>query len=357
MLSLISTQRNKVYNSVLVPYIAGKERNRMRKTVEKTVLIIPMLIVIFSLVQTAYPAGLVLTITAKKSYNLGETIVINGTLAFDGSPVPDGLVAVQVNAPGSDDPDHRFIMRTLNTGSEPAGPWPVEILEAYACDIDGNPLSSFRRGRAAGFKVTVRNNGASSQPVIATLNLYDSSGIPFAALLMINETLGPYHTLSSRNWMEEAIPGDAALGTAHLYAVALTDWPQYGGIAWCPEKSSTFAITLDAPEPLSTAPGNFSLPFRISDNGGRLGNYTLHATSWYNMSYATSLKTFEVALIADVNRDGTVDMADLSIIIDAFMSTPGSQSWNPAADIIKDNSVDMSDISVGIDEFLKWGQY
>lgn len=357
MLSPISIQRNKVYNPVSVPYIATRERNKMRKTVEKTVLVIPILIVMLSLIQTAYPLGSVLTITAEKSYNLGGNIIINGTLTFNGSPVPDGLVAVQINTPHGDDPDHRFVMRTLNTGSEPSGPWSVEIIAAYACDIDGNPVSGFRRGRAAGFKVTVRNNDASSHSVIVTLNLYDSSGIPFAAMLMINETLEPHNTMSSHNWIEEAIPSGAALGTAHLYAVALTNWPQYGGIAYCPERSSTFAITLDADASPSVALGSFSLPFRTSDNGGLLGNYTIHATSWYNTSYATSLRTFEVVLIADVNKDGTVDMADLSIIIEVFMGTPGSQNWNPAADINKDNSVDMSDISIAIDEFLKWGQY
>jgi len=368
MLSHISTQLNKVYNSVLASYTARKEKDRMRETSKRAISFFPILLVIMlSSVQTAYPSGLVLTITQGGPYNLGENIVVNGTLTSNSLPVPDGLVTVQVNTPRGDDPNNLFFMRTLTTGSEPSGPWSVEILEAYACDLDGNPMSSFRRGGAAGFQVTVRNNDASSQFVMAILSLCDSSRIPFATLLMINKTVEQYQTISARRWIEEMIPANAATGVARLYAVALINWPQSGGVAWCPEKSSNFTITLgsgggvatgesqETPS-LSTTPGNFNVSFRTSDNGGILGNYTIHATSWYNMSYVSSQETFQAILVADVNGDKVVDMADISMIIDAFMTTPGSPNWNPSADINKDNSVDMSDISMAIEQFLKWGQ-
>lgn len=57
--------------------------------------------------------------------------------------------------------------------------------------------------------------------------------------------------------------------------------------------------------------------------------------------------------LADVNKDGKVDMADISILIDCFMTTPNSPNWNPNADVNKDNIVDMADISIAIDEFMK----
>jgi len=341
----------------------------MGKAFERLVLFFAVFVVMFSFVQTAHPSSLTLTIASNNSYNLGENIITNGTLSSGGSPVPDGLVSVQVNKPTGDDPADLFLMRTLNTGSQPSGPWSVEILEAYACDVNGHLVSSFQRGGAGGFKVTVKNNDASLQSVMAVLSICDSSGIPFKTLLMISQTLEPYQTISKHSWIEEVIPSDAATGTAHVYAVALTNWPQSGGAAWCPETSSNFTITLSGggsgatidenpktSASLSTAPGNFSLPFKISSNGGLLGNYTIHATSWYNNTLASSQKTFEAVLIADVSKDKVVDMLDLSIIIDAFMTTPGSPNWNPSADIKKDNSVDMSDISIAVDEFLRWGR-
>jgi len=47
----------------------------------------------------------------------------------------------------------------------------------------------------------------------------------------------------------------------------------------------------------------------------------------------------------DVNRDGVVNISDLSIIAFAYHSSPGSPNWNPLADINKDGHIDISDLS------------
>jgi peptide/nickel transport system substrate-binding protein len=57
-------------------------------------------------------------------------------------------------------------------------------------------------------------------------------------------------------------------------------------------------------------------------------------------------------LMGDVNCDGTVDMADISICIDAFMSAPTSPNWDLTCDLNEDGSVDMADISMMIDAFM-----
>jgi len=54
----------------------------------------------------------------------------------------------------------------------------------------------------------------------------------------------------------------------------------------------------------------------------------------------------------DVNVDGTVDMADISLCIDAFMTSPGFPSWDIRCDINSDSTVDMADISLCIDAFM-----
>jgi hypothetical protein len=46
-------------------------------------------------------------------------------------------------------------------------------------------------------------------------------------------------------------------------------------------------------------------------------------------------------------------MADISMIIDAFLTSPGDPLWNPLTDVNHDNIVDMADISIAIDNFLK----
>jgi len=50
--------------------------------------------------------------------------------------------------------------------------------------------------------------------------------------------------------------------------------------------------------------------------------------------------------IADVNKDGVVDIRDISIVARAFGTTPGMERWNPAADINGDLKVDIKDISI-----------
>jgi len=54
----------------------------------------------------------------------------------------------------------------------------------------------------------------------------------------------------------------------------------------------------------------------------------------------------------DVNHDGTVDMADISMCIDAFMTVPGIPAWDPRCDINIDGSVDMADISLLVEAFM-----
>ena len=46
----------------------------------------------------------------------------------------------------------------------------------------------------------------------------------------------------------------------------------------------------------------------------------------------------------DVNRDGKVDMKDLSVICRALWSNPQSPNWNQAADVDSDGVVSMKDI-------------
>jgi hypothetical protein len=57
--------------------------------------------------------------------------------------------------------------------------------------------------------------------------------------------------------------------------------------------------------------------------------------------------------LCDVNGDGSIDMADISLLIEAFMTSPGEHNWNPLCDINNDRSVDMADISAAIDHFMQ----
>jgi hypothetical protein len=88
-------------------------------------------------------------------------------------------------------------------------------------------------------------------------------------------------------------------------------------------------------------------------------NYTISGEATpvpyeYNMTNNAYIDgKVKVRIMGDVNGDGTVDMADVSLLIDAFMTYPEHPLWNPDADLNQDNSVDMVDISIVIENFGK----
>jgi len=61
--------------------------------------------------------------------------------------------------------------------------------------------------------------------------------------------------------------------------------------------------------------------------------------------------TVQVTMLCDVNGDHTCDMADISLLIDWFMTSP--PNWEPNCDINDDLTIDMADISLAIDYFMQ----
>jgi hypothetical protein len=89
------------------------------------------------------------------------------------------------------------------------------------------------------------------------------------------------------------------------------------------------------------------------------GNYTISAYATPVPSETDTIdNTFIdgsvlVTIAGDANGDRTCDMADISMMIDAFMTTPGNAKWDPNCDVNDDDSVDMADISIAIDHFME----
>jgi len=58
-------------------------------------------------------------------------------------------------------------------------------------------------------------------------------------------------------------------------------------------------------------------------------------------------------LLADLNKDGSVNMRDINYMIQLFNTNPSSPNWNPNADLNKDLIVGMRDISIALQDFGK----
>jgi len=59
----------------------------------------------------------------------------------------------------------------------------------------------------------------------------------------------------------------------------------------------------------------------------------------------------KIRIVADVNGDGKVDIADVAMVSAAFGSYPGHPRWNPAADINRDGKVDIADVAIVSSKF------
>ena len=284
--------------------------------------------------------------TNKTLYNLGETIQISGTLTLNGSLVPEGLVAVQVN-----DPSNRIVvMRTLPTPLPPAN-LTFEIVEVLPIDWQGNPKDAFTRGTSAYFKVTLRNGGTVSRDVTLTFNVYDVNMVTLGVQWIRPPPIPPGVEEITLSF---PISNTASLGKAIVCVNAYRSLPQVGGTPYCPENSATFTIvsgyalgetTSGSQIETAGSNGSFSMTFKLpSYNGAELGIYPIYLTSITGGRPDTLLLTFRVQLKADLNKDLIVDIYDVVTVAKAFGCRPGDANWNSLADLNDDDVVDIYDV-------------
>lgn len=300
-------------------------------------------LIIFMLPNPVYADELVVS-TDKSSYGLGATVDVYGMLTWGGNPVTDGLVAVQVE----DDLGSVRLIRVVPIGTPPS-PWKARIVEFYSHDYSGNPKSSFRRGDFAHFTATVESlDAALERQVTIAFNLFDSVGVSIAVDYSEDFPLAPGKQITFSPSIR--IPSEAFAGAAIACVNVLTKWPKDGGQPYCQEESVEFEITGGGPQATGPPPssptgsqGSYSLSFKLPSIA-MLGNYTVFASARYNAWASTTFDYFW--LYTDVNRDGKVNILDISIAATAFKSKAGDPAYNSSADINKDNIINILDIAL-----------
>ena len=317
-----------------------------------------ILMVFFSivLVNMACSASLSLVVTTDSQasggvYSVGSAVTFTGSVD-NGSAVPDALVLFEVDTPEHDP----WIIRTFTTGQTPAGPWSVQLLSVTPCDSGGNPKYSFTPGQDAGFTVTLKSNALNPNHVLVTMNLFFSNGLPFLLRTVVNTTLDPGQSWSTRIW-PVTIPRNSVVGQAMVYASAFNDYPKNSGLPYSPEQSAAFNITSGIPfqTPQSSAPGTFKFTTTVISIPSMpiwLGDYTVYATTFYGFSMASAQTTFTVKLYGDMDGNGKIDITDVATVAKAFGTRPGDLRWNPAADLtgpiplVPDGKVDITDVAL-----------
>jgi len=275
-------------------------------------------------------------------YSVGEFVSVQGDLTWDGSPVSDGIVGLQIDDPN----DGYFIFRTLPTGTPPAEGWKIEILDVIPCDSQGNPKQVFLRDNNAYFHIFVRNNDEVSRFVRVCVNIFDVYTTPLFAAVKLSTSIEPG---KSQNllfpWW---VPEEAPVGNATIHVSAFNELPANLGYPYCPEKSAVFTIESEygiisyPPSP----EGTYNLTFKLP-SVGELGTYDIYATTSYNGEWVYTSKMFLVELPSgfpsDINKDGIVNILDAILLANAFGSKPGESKWDPRCDINKDDVVNVLD--------------
>jgi hypothetical protein len=291
---------------------------------------------------------------------------------MNGTPVTDGLVAIQIQDPGF----KTIVVRTLNTGTDPAEPWIVEIFDFYTCNALGEVQTSFPRGSIVGFTAKLINHASSTHTVVVPVYIQYVDSRPFKSFTIYNSTIDGGKTVNVTAYIQ--MPDNAPIGTTYAYASALTGYPSDNGYAYSPERATTFEMTTlaraafggsQAQLALDTGGGSLSMSFKTNSFGGVLGNYTAYAASWYLPHFISNQTTFKVILTGDITGptpgvpDGKVDARDVSRVARAYGSRAGpppSPNWDPICDItgpsgLPDGKVDARDVAGCARNYGKYG--
>lgn len=99
--------------------------------------------------------------------------------------------------------------------------------------------------------------------------------------------------------------------------------------------------------------GEYNLTFPAT-NELPTGNYTAYASAIYNGSSARTTVSFELKpqmSSADINKDGKVNIIDLTLVAKAWGSYPGHERWDPRCDVNGDAKINIMDLTLVAKEY------
>ena len=303
----------------------------------------------------------VLTLTATPSsalYDRYTAVSLNGTVDFynyiNHQPASDSLVGIELD----DSTGAPMVVRTIQPGASQPSNVSALILSAYLSDSSGNqqtsvPLPTLDNEANPYFDVTVQNNLGVILPVLVTLNVFDSNGVPITVDSQ-PLSIGSYSTGNLiTNFL---IPSFAHYGNAYAYANVYTNWPSKGGVPLRPEKSFQFTITGGAAftgfVPTSYGFGGFYNYTFTLPHDCALGTYTEYTTANYQSLYGAATTTFTVAQLGDLNGDHVVNFHDITIFVSAYIAYFQSGTYNAAIDYNHDGQINFKDLILFVQYYL-----
>ncbi len=311
---------------------------------KKAILLILAVLTILTAIpfQTANAQILEITVTTDKhEYSANENVNINGTLKFNGSPVSNVLIGLEVR----DREGQPFIFRTLPCGTITQTNWLINITQLYPCNSIGTPTYNFQKGQTVWLFCTVKNfDPYDDHYAIIYVTLYDPYNTPILARYLTAQTIAKESSVSiftSIIKIETAMPS----GTYQLYASIFSGYPQNKGLPYCPEKMTNLTVVTSSPyppPPPTPKDGTYQTSYHISSQV-RLGNFTAYVSAYHRGITATASTIYIAVLKGDINNDKTVNFKDAILLGAAFGSQPDDPNWNKNADLNGDGVINYKD--------------
>lgn len=117
--------------------------------------------------------------------------------------------------------------------------WIIELFKLETYDSEGNVKTSFNRSETVYFKVYAKNIALVEKNATVTIIGMDGLNVPIGHAILIDLVLPPGTTILDASF---EIPKWAFAGNGTAHANALTDLPEEGGVAYCPEITTTFEL-------------------------------------------------------------------------------------------------------------------
>lgn len=197
--------------------------------------------------------------------------------------------------------------------------WLIELLKLETCDSEGNIKTFFNKSETVYFKVYLNNIAFVEKSVTVTILGMDDLIVPIGQATLDNLVLPPGTTILEASFK---IPIWAFAGNGTAHANALTDLPEEGGVAYCPEITITFGLGIPIEPPPPTPPPVTwiveLLKVEPCDSAGDLKtNFTRGETAYFklyveNNALVEKNVTISVVVVDDLNFPiGQVTLDDL----------------------------------------------
>jgi parallel beta-helix repeat protein len=118
--------------------------------------------------------------------------------------------------------------------------WIIEVINVTTLDQYGAPKDSFIKGDEIYFSVDLKNIAFTTRNATLTVGIYDNVSQIIGATFISLEVPPGLHEYNLV--FNVKIPVWSAVENASAHICAFTTWPWNGGVAYCPEVSTTFRI-------------------------------------------------------------------------------------------------------------------